>query len=118
MCNVLDYGAVADNSTDLGPALTDAFKACIDGGLVYIPSGNYLLKRWVTLSGGSAWALQLDGIIYRGGTAGGNMIYIEHASDTGPPKQQPVVTASLSPTSRSQAGPAPKPTGPPGVPYG
>jgi rhamnogalacturonan hydrolase len=81
LCNVLDYGAVADNSTDLGPALTDAFEACIDGGLVYIPSGNYLLETWVTLSGGSAWALQLDGIIYRGGTAGGNMIYIEHATD-------------------------------------
>lgn len=46
LCNVLDYGAVADNSTDLGPALTDAFKACIDGELVYIPSGNYLLKTW------------------------------------------------------------------------
>lgn len=81
LCNVLDYGAVADNSTDLGPALTDAFEACIGGGLVYVPSGNYLLDTWVTLSGGSAWALQLDGIIYRGGIDGGNMIYIEHATD-------------------------------------
>lgn len=81
LCDVTDYGAVADNSTDLGPALTAAFEACIDGGLVYIPSGNYLLETWVTLSGASAWALQMDGIIYRGGTDGGNMIYIEHATD-------------------------------------
>jgi hypothetical protein len=25
------------------------------------------MKTWVTLSGGSAWAFQLDGIIYRTG---------------------------------------------------
>jgi len=31
ICNVLDYGAVANNSTDLGVPLTDAFNACIDG---------------------------------------------------------------------------------------
>ncbi|KAH8699216.1 RGase E [Talaromyces proteolyticus] len=80
-CNVLDYGAKADKETDLGPPLTDAFTACASGGLVYVPSGDYLLNTWVTLSGGTAWALQIDGIIYRGGTNGGNMIYIEHASD-------------------------------------
>ncbi|KAL1970633.1 hypothetical protein VTN77DRAFT_4277 [Rasamsonia byssochlamydoides] len=80
-CNVLDYGAVADNSTDLGPPLTDAFTACSSGGVVYIPPGNYALATWVTLSGGTTWALQLDGIIYRTGTSGGNMIYIEHATD-------------------------------------
>jgi rhamnogalacturonan hydrolase len=81
LCNVLDYGAVADQSTDLGPPLADAFDDCSSGGLVYVPSGDYLLSSWVTLSGGEAWALQIDGIIYRGGTDGGNMIYIEHASD-------------------------------------
>ncbi|KAL1989080.1 hypothetical protein VTN96DRAFT_5843 [Rasamsonia emersonii] len=80
-CNVLNYGAVADNSTDLGPPLTAAFTACASGGLVYIPPGNYALNTWVTLSGGTTWALQLDGVIYRTGTSGGNMIYIEHATD-------------------------------------
>lgn len=39
------------------------------------------MATWVTLNGGSSWALQLDGIIYRTGTAGGNMILIEHATD-------------------------------------
>lgn len=80
-CNVLNYGAVADKSTDLGPPLASAFAACKSGGIVVIPSGNYALATWVTLSGGSAWALQLDGVIYRTGTAGGNMIFIEHSDD-------------------------------------
>ncbi|KAK0206568.1 RGase B [Desarmillaria ectypa] len=80
-CNVTDYGAVADLSTDLGTALASAFAACKSGGLVVIPEGDYAMSTWVTLNGGSAWALQLDGTIYRTGTAGGNMIFIEHTSD-------------------------------------
>jgi len=80
-CDITSYGAIADNQTDISTALTDAFNACQSGGVVVIPSGNYALENWVTLSGGSAWALQLDGIIYRTGTAGGNMIFIEHGSD-------------------------------------
>lgn len=80
-CNVLDYGAVADGTTDIGPPITSAFAACKTGGVVYIPSGDYAMATWVTLSGGSAWALQLDGIISRTGTAGGNMFMIEHSTD-------------------------------------
>ncbi|KAF1996452.1 glycoside hydrolase family 28 protein [Amniculicola lignicola CBS 123094] len=80
-CSVLDYGAKADKTTDLGPPLASAFAACKTGGTIVIPSGDYALKTWVTLNGGSAWALQIDGIIYRTGTAGGNMIFIEHTSD-------------------------------------
>ncbi|EPQ52649.1 Rhamnogalacturonase A [Gloeophyllum trabeum ATCC 11539] len=80
-CNVLDYDAKADNSTDLGPPLLAAFNACKAGGVVVVPSGNYALATWQTLSGGNAWALQLDGMIYRTGTAGGNMIFIEHSTD-------------------------------------
>ncbi|PYI05672.1 rhamnogalacturonase rhgA [Aspergillus sclerotiicarbonarius CBS 121057] len=80
-CNVLDYGAVADNSTDLGPAITSAWDECSDGGLIYIPSGNYALETWVTLDDGKATAIQLDGIIYRTGTDGGNMILVENTSD-------------------------------------
>jgi rhamnogalacturonan hydrolase len=33
VCNVLNYGAVADKSTDLGPALLAAWKACNSGGI-------------------------------------------------------------------------------------
>jgi rhamnogalacturonan hydrolase len=31
-CNVLNYGAKADKSTDIGPPLTSAFAACKSGG--------------------------------------------------------------------------------------
>lgn len=80
-CDITSYGATADGSTDISTALTDAFNACKAGGVVVIPSGDYALANWVTLSGGTAWALQLDGVISRTGTAGGNMIMIEHGSD-------------------------------------
>lgn len=80
-CDITDYGASADGSTDISSALNDAFSDCSSGGVVVIPSGNYALATWVTLSGGNAWALQLDGTITRTGTDGGNMIFIEHGSD-------------------------------------
>lgn len=32
-CSVLDYGAKADKSTDLGAALTKAWAACASGGI-------------------------------------------------------------------------------------
>lgn len=43
ICNVLDYGGVADNSTDLAPAIEKAFSSCaISGGAtIYIPPGTY-----------------------------------------------------------------------------
>ncbi|KAJ6104109.1 hypothetical protein N7523_010429 [Penicillium sp. IBT 18751x] len=81
ICSVLDYGGVADNSTDIGPAITSAWAACKTNGVVYIPSGNYALDTWVTLTGGSSTAIRMDGIIYRTGTDGGNMIFIEHTTD-------------------------------------
>jgi rhamnogalacturonan hydrolase len=33
ICNVLNYGAKADKSTDLGPPLASAFAACKTGGI-------------------------------------------------------------------------------------
>lgn len=80
-CDITDYGATADGETDISSALNDAFTACKAGGVVVIPEGDYALQEWVTMSGGDAWALQLDGTIYRTGTDGGNMIFIEHTSD-------------------------------------
>jgi hypothetical protein len=43
VCNILDYGGVADNSTDIGPAIKSAFASCaISGGAtIYIPPGSY-----------------------------------------------------------------------------
>ena len=39
------------------------------------------MSTWQTLNGGSGWAIQLDGIIYRTGTAGGHMIIVENTND-------------------------------------
>ncbi|OOF93266.1 glycoside hydrolase family 28 protein [Aspergillus carbonarius ITEM 5010] len=65
-CNVLDYGAVADNSTDLAPALESAFSACVlpnPGSRLVVPAGDYLIQRGVVLSNATNWAFQLDGLI-------------------------------------------------------
>lgn len=43
ICNVLDYGAVADNKTDIGPAILSAFTKCASAGgaTIYVPPGSY-----------------------------------------------------------------------------
>ncbi|EED17175.1 extracellular rhamnogalacturonase, putative [Talaromyces stipitatus ATCC 10500] len=81
VCDITKYGAVADGKTDAGPAILAAFKACASGGVVNIPLGTFAMETWVTLNGGNAWAINLEGTIVRTGTAGGNMIYIEHSTD-------------------------------------
>ena len=61
VCNVLDYGGKADNSTDIASAIVSAF-ACVKktaGSRLYVPPGNYLLATTVTLSGGTNWAFQV-----------------------------------------------------------
>ncbi|KAE8375531.1 RGase A [Aspergillus bertholletiae] len=80
-CNVNDYGAKADKQTDIGSAIEKAWEDCAQGGVVYIPSGDYAMSSRLKLSGGKASAIQLDGIIYRTGSDGGNLFMIEHSSD-------------------------------------
>lgn len=80
-CNVLDYGAADDSETDIGPPLQDAWDDCKGGGLVYIPPGTYSMQTWVSLTGGSSVAIQLDGTIFRDGDDGGNMISIDDCDD-------------------------------------
>ncbi|KAE8445116.1 hypothetical protein EG329_013718 [Mollisiaceae sp. DMI_Dod_QoI] len=81
VCSVLDYGGVASKTSDVGPPLTSAFAACKNGGTVYVPPGDYGMSTWVSLTGGKSWALQLDGVIYRVGTAGGHMIFVGSTND-------------------------------------
>ncbi|KAB8262875.1 RGase A [Aspergillus pseudonomiae] len=80
-CNVQNYGAKADKETDIGSAIEKAWSDCSEGGVVYIPSGDYAMSSRLKLSGGKASAIQLDGIIYRSGSDGGNLFMIEHSSD-------------------------------------
>lgn len=51
--------------------------ACI----VIVPEGDFAMSTWQTLRGGSGWAVQLDGTIYRTGTAGGHMIIVQGTDD-------------------------------------
>lgn len=61
ICNVLDYGGVADGTTDISPAITKAF-ACVTsastGATLYIPEGNYLsmcsMSYWGSCTNGSS----------------------------------------------------------------
>ena len=66
VCNVLDYGAKADNKTNVAPALRDAFQQCVlphPGSRLYVPNGDYLTTEDIVLSNGTNWAFQLDGLI-------------------------------------------------------
>ena len=79
VCDVTKYG---NATTDLGPPLLAAFDACSSGGVVNIPSGTYQMSTFVTLSGGTAWAINLEGTIERAGsTASGNMIAVTDSTD-------------------------------------
>lgn len=72
-CNILNYGAVADNATDVSSALNSAFTECVlknPGSRLIVPAGDYLLNKSVILSNGTNWAFQLDGLIT--GNYGGN----------------------------------------------
>lgn len=66
VCDILDFGAKADNKTNVAPALRDAFQKCVlpnKGSRLYVPSGNYLTTEDIVLSNGTNWAFQLDGLI-------------------------------------------------------
>ncbi|KDN34902.1 hypothetical protein RSAG8_12042, partial [Rhizoctonia solani AG-8 WAC10335] len=93
-CNVLNYGAKADNATDIGPAIKSAFSNCIvknPNSRLVVPQasnwieflGNYLLSSTVLLNGGSNWAFQLDGLItvdysaYVSGAVSGNALMFQ-----------------------------------------
>ncbi|KAG9095122.1 hypothetical protein FRC06_010098 [Ceratobasidium sp. 370] len=89
-CNVLNYGANADNATDIGPAITSAFKNCVlknPNSRLIVPAGNYLLSSTVSLNAGSDWAFQLDGLItldysaYVSGKLAGNAIIFQRMNE-------------------------------------
>ncbi|WWD21408.1 hypothetical protein CI109_105893 [Kwoniella shandongensis] len=66
LCNVLDYGGVADNSTDISAAITATYKNCVavnTGSILYVPPGTYALKNSVQIKHGANWAFRLDGLI-------------------------------------------------------
>ncbi|KAH2175248.1 hypothetical protein KXV74_006607 [Aspergillus fumigatus] len=65
-CNILSYGAVADNTTDISTSFESAFNWCVrpnPGSRLVVPEGQYLISRGVVLSNATNWAFQLDGLI-------------------------------------------------------
>jgi rhamnogalacturonan hydrolase len=65
-CNILTYGAKADNATNVAPAIRAAFTQCVlpsPKSRLVVPSGNYLTEENIILTNGTNWAFQLDGLI-------------------------------------------------------
>lgn len=65
-CNIVDYGASNDNSSDIAGALETAFTECVlqnPGSRLVVPEGEYLLNRSVVLSNATNWAFQVEGLI-------------------------------------------------------
>lgn len=66
VCNILHYGGVPDNHTDVALSITQTFEKCVKyhpKSRLVVPLGNYLLKQSIVLSNGTNWAFQLDGLI-------------------------------------------------------
>ncbi|OHE94925.1 rhamnogalacturonase A precursor [Colletotrichum orchidophilum] len=80
-CNITSYGAKTGATGDIGAALKSAWNACKTGGEILIPAGEWGLGTWQTLSGGTGVSINLEGTIYRTGTAGGHMIIVQKSTD-------------------------------------
>ncbi|KAL7650277.1 hypothetical protein ACMYSQ_012077 [Aspergillus niger] len=86
-CNILDYGGVADNETDVATSIETTFTECVlnnPKSRLVIPEGDYLIKRSVVLSNGTNWAFQLDGLItaaYGGNWTVDHVLVIVNAVD-------------------------------------
>lgn len=71
-CNVLSYGGVADNATDIAPAITKAYTDCVRGAtttnpadtVLYVPQGTYALVTSVTFEHADSFTLEIDGELH------------------------------------------------------
>ncbi|CAE6477488.1 unnamed protein product [Rhizoctonia solani] len=82
-CNVLNYGAKADNATDIGPAIKSAFTNCVvknPNSRLIVPAASNCMKVF-------NWAFQLDGLItvdysaYVKGTVAGNALVFQRMNE-------------------------------------
>ncbi|KAG6372802.1 pectin lyase fold/virulence factor [Boletus reticuloceps] len=68
-CNVLDYGGVADNATDIGLAIIKAHADCVSGAtttdpadtVLLVPPGIYALKTFVYFEHPKYFTIEIDG---------------------------------------------------------
>ncbi|RKO90860.1 pectin lyase fold/virulence factor [Blyttiomyces helicus] len=78
ICNVTDFGAVADNFTNIGPAISSAFTKCVQNSpqpTFLLPPGTYALKLPVAVDG-SNWTFRWQGnvIVPFNSSLHGNMV--------------------------------------------
>lgn len=72
MCNVLDYGGVADNATDIGPAIRKAYTDCVSRAttsnpadtVLLVPPGTYALNSSITLIKAKSFTIEIDGELH------------------------------------------------------
>ncbi|KIY42989.1 glycoside hydrolase family 28 protein [Fistulina hepatica ATCC 64428] len=86
-CSILDYGAVADNSTDIYDALGSAWTECVkpavtdsaEDTILYVPSGAYALKTAITFGDASTFTFKIDGDIQIpfNGDLAGNLFFFD-----------------------------------------
>ncbi|KAF8133397.1 glycoside hydrolase family 28 protein [Boletus edulis] len=68
-CNVLDYGGVADNATDIGLAIIKAHADCVSGAtttdpadtVLLVPPGTYALQTFVYFEHPSYFTIEING---------------------------------------------------------
>lgn len=85
ICNILDYGAKADGTTDNGIAITKTFDECIRGKpftRMLIPEGEFLVKTMAQLEHGLSFAIEIRGRIVRHKSLmSGNVLNIYRSKD-------------------------------------
>ncbi|PLW29585.1 hypothetical protein PCASD_20471 [Puccinia coronata f. sp. avenae] len=70
-CNVLDYGAKADNHTDIGPPLMKAYADCLrattgrpEDSIILVPKGDFLLRTNVLFRKGKGLTITFNGNLH------------------------------------------------------
>lgn len=82
-CNVLDFDGVADNMTDIAPAVTKAYTECVsnattsnpDDTILLVPAGTYALETQVNFVKGQNFSVEINGDLHLkfNSSLGGNM---------------------------------------------
>lgn len=91
ICNVLDYGGIADNTTDIGQAITKAYADCVSGTttsnpadtVLLVPSGTYALISPVTIIKAEFFTMEINGelnLVFNTMLAG-NMFLFDRCND-------------------------------------
>lgn len=63
VCNIRDYGAVGDGATDDSTAIIETISKCMNhGGLLYIPTGTFLIDSQLVFKIPNQYTIAGDGL--------------------------------------------------------